>query len=121
MQLFHEDRKKALVELDGLLKKSYKSFRDFRNSVESFLDGSSGIFIPIKLRKELKKEIRDIESFLLDKQIELYGEPEIPEEDDYEAWAEDFPEQALDIEIGTRLRGLKGSMRDKIKKYISEE
>ena len=125
LQLFHEDKKKALVELDGLLKKGYKTFPDFRQSIESFLDGSSGIFIPDKLRKELKKEMRDIDDFLFDKIQEIYGqyEPDYPpdEEEDYEAWAQDYPEEALDAEVRQRLGGLKGSMRDKIKKYISEE
>lgn len=121
MQLFHGDRKKAVIELDGLLRKSYKSLRDFSNTIKAFLEGTSSIFIPISLRNELKKELQDIWNFLYDKQIEIYGsEPEYPP-DDYEAWAEVFPEKALDFEIKDRLKNLKGSMRDKIKKYISEE
>lgn len=123
MQLFHEDKKKTLVELDGLLKKGYKTFRDFRDTLEPFLNSSSGIFLPNKLRKELKKEIRDIDQFLYDKRVELYGyEPEYPEDpEDYKAWAKAYPEEALHNEIWNRLRGLKGSMREKIKKYVSEE
>ncbi len=121
IQLFHEDRKKALIELDGILKKGYRTLNDFSNSVESFLDGDSGIFIPIKLRNELKKELQDIWNVLYSKQIEMYGpEPEY-EEEDYEDWAKDFPEEALDAEITERLSKLKGSMRSKIKEYVSEE
>ena len=121
VQLFHEDRKKALIELDGILKKSYKTLNDFSRSVESFLDGDLGIFIPTKLRNELKKELQDIWNFLYSKQIEMYGpEPEY-EEEDYEAWTEVFPEEAVDAEITERLSKLKGSMRSKIKEYISEE
>jgi len=121
VQLFHEDRKKALIELDGILKKGYKTLNDFSRSVESFLDGELGIFIPTKLRNELKKELQDIWNFLYSKQIEMYGpEPEY-EEEDYEAWTEVFPEEAVDAEITERLSKLKGSMRSKIKEYISEE
>ena len=121
MQLFHEDKKKALVQLDEVLKKSYKTFPKFKDRVESFLDGSSGIFLPDKLRRELKKEVRDIDSFMWEKLEDLYGPPPEYEPDDYEAWASHFPEAALDAEIRERLSGLKGSMRGKIKKYISEE
>ena len=121
VQLFHEDRKKALIELDGILKKGYKTLNEFSRSVESFLDGDLGIFIPAKLRNELKKELQDIWNFLYSKQIDMYGpEPEY-EEEDYETWAEAFPEEALDAEITERLSKLKGSMRSKIKEYISEE
>lgn len=115
MQLFHKDRKKALIELDEILKKGYKTFNDFSRGVESFLDGSSGIFIPTRLRDELKSEINEIWSLIYSD----VPEPE-PEEFDYESWAEDFPEQARSYEIGDRMRRLKGSMRDKIKKYVSE-
>jgi hypothetical protein len=38
-----------------------------------------------------------------------------------EDWDEAFPEQALDAEVRQRLSGFKGSMRDKIRKYVSEE
>ena len=121
MQLYQEDKKKALIELDELLRKRYKTFPKFKESIESFLDGSSGIFLPDKLRKELKKEIRDIDAFMWEKLEDLYGPPPEYEPDDYEAWTEAYPEQALDEEIRSRLRGLKGSMRSKIKKYVSEE
>lgn len=121
MQLFHEDKKKALMELDEVLKKSYKTFPDFKKGVESFLDGSSGIFLPEKLCKELKKELQSIDAFMWEKLEDIYGPPPEEEPDDYEAWAEAYPEDALDAEIRSRLMGLKGSMRDKIKKYISEE
>jgi gas vesicle protein len=120
-QLFHEDRKKAIIELDGILKKSYKSLREFSNAVASFLDGESGIFVPIKLRNELKGKLQEIWNYLDTKQIELYGEPPEEPPDDYEAWAEAFPEKALDAEITQRLSTLKSSMRDKIKEYVSEE
>ena len=36
MQLYHEDRKDALVKLDELLKTSYKTFSDFRIAITSF-------------------------------------------------------------------------------------
>ena len=119
-QLYHEDRKKALIELDELLRKRYKTFPEFKKSIESFLDGSSGIFVPDKLRKELKKKIWDIELFLYEQELELYGPPpEIP--DDYEDWIEDLsPEELVDMELENRLSKLKGSMRESIKKYVSE-
>ena len=123
MQLYHEDRKNALVKLDELLKKGYKSFSEFRNTISTFLNGSLGLFLPDKLREELKKEIQDIDQFLFEKQIDLYGEP--PEEyfeDDYEAWFESLsPEERVDVEVRDRLSKLKGSMRNRITKHISEE
>lgn len=60
MQLYHEDRKNALVKLDELLKKGYKTFSDFRNTLSTFLNGSLGLFLPDRLRENLKKEIEDI-------------------------------------------------------------
>lgn len=122
MQLYHEDRKDALVKLDELLKQGYKTFPDFRNAITAFLDGSIGLFLPEKLREELKKEIDDIDAFLTDKQIEIYGwEPEQPDEGEYEAWYEDLsPEEQIDVDVVDRLSKLKGAMRDKIKKHISE-
>lgn len=114
IQLFHEDIKKALIELDGVLKKGYKTFGEFSRSVESFLDGDLGIFIPTKLRNELKKQLQnareDILKYLPSKQID----------NGPEAWTEVFPE-ALDVEIIERLNKLAGSMRRKINEYISEE
>lgn len=123
MQLYHEDRKNALIKLDELLKKGYKTFSEFRNTITTFLDGSLGLFLPDKLREELKKEVQDIDQFLLEKQIDLYGEPpEWSEPDDSEAWFESLtPEERVDVEVTDRLRKLKGLMRDKIKKHISEE
>jgi hypothetical protein len=56
MQLYHEETKEALVRLDELLKKSYKTFPDFKKTVNEFLDGSAGIFLPKKLRLDLKKK-----------------------------------------------------------------
>jgi len=121
MQLYRKDKKKALIKLDELLKKQYKTFYNFSESVESFLDGSTGMFLPDKLKKELKKEIWSINAFLSEKRDEIYGpEPEYP--DDYEDWLQAIsPEEALDEQITTRLRGLKTLMRDKIRKYVSEE
>lgn len=120
-QLFHEERKKALVELDEILKKSYKTLDDFNKSVEAFLNGQSGIFLPTKLQNDLRKEMKDIRDYLYSKQIEIFGEePDYPE-DDYEAWAAAFPEQALDVEVMNRLSKLKGSMRSKIKEYVSQD
>ena len=124
MQLFHEDKKKALIELDELFKTSYKTFNDFKKAVITFLDGKQGLFLPRKLRKELRGEVLKLDSFLFNRLVELGHYQEPPDEDyedDYEAWAKDFPEQALDAEVRQRLSGLKGSMRGKIKKYISEE
>lgn len=51
MQLFHEDRKKALIKLDGLLKEYYPKFSDFRKTISDYLDGSESMFIPLELRK----------------------------------------------------------------------
>lgn len=121
MQLYHEDRKDALVKLDDLLKSGYKTFPDFRNTVLAFLDGSKGLFLPQRLREELKKEIDDIDAFLTEKQIELYGEPDVGEGDEYEAWFAGLsPEEQADVEVTDRLSRLKGVMRDKIKKHVSE-
>lgn len=39
MQLYHEDRKRALIELHELLKVSYKTFDDFKKAAMTFLDG----------------------------------------------------------------------------------
>lgn len=120
IQLYQEDKKKALIGLDELLKKRYATVRDFEKSVESYVDGSSGIFVPEKLKDELRKEIQSVNAFLSEKLEELYG-PE-PEPDDYDDWAEDIsPEEELDQEVETRLRGLKSQMRQKIRKYVSEE
>ena len=38
MQLYHEEKKEALLKLDELLKKNYKTFYDFKNAVNDFLD-----------------------------------------------------------------------------------
>jgi len=126
MQLYHEDRKDALIKLDELLKKGYETFSDFRNTINTFLNGSLGLFLPDKLREGLKKEIQDIDQFLFEKEIEIFGEPEppeeFPEEYEHEAWlASISPVERVDVEVRDRLSRLKGSMRDKIKKYISEE
>jgi len=120
MQLYQEDKKKALIELDELLKKRYKTFPDFKKSLESFLDGSSSMFLPDKLREELRKEMQNIDAFLYAKMEELYGtEPEYP---DYEDWIQDIsPEEEVDMEVRQRLSGLKDSMRREIRKYVSEE
>jgi hypothetical protein len=122
MQLYHEDRKDALVNLDELLKSSYKTFPVFRNTILAFLDGSKGLFLPEKLREELKKEIDSIDAFLVEKEIELYGEPpDVGDEGDYEGWFADLsPEEQADVEVTDRLSKLKGVMRDKIKKHVSE-
>jgi hypothetical protein len=122
MQLYQEDKKKALIELDELLKKRYKTFPEFKKSLESFLDGSSGIFLPDKLRVELRKEVLNIDAFLHAKMEELYGSEPEPEYPDYEDWIEALsPEEEVDMEVEQRLSGLKDSMRQKIRKYVSEE
>lgn len=123
LQLFHEDRKKALIELNELLMKWYKTYPEFARKIRYFLNGKSGIFLPKKLRKELEKEIHDIDDFLSRKELELYGRPPEPESylNDYEKWIEVSPEEEVDMEIKSRLGGLKRSMRDKIRKYASEE
>jgi len=121
MQFYREDRKKALVELDELLKKKYKTFKDFKESVESFLDGNVGIFLPDRLTKELKEEISSTSAFISQKYEEFFGpEPEPPE--DYQDWVRDIsPEEEIDEQIESRLSGLKDLMRNKIRKYVSEE
>ena len=63
MQLYHEDRKNALIKLDELFKKCYKTFSEFRNTISTFLNGSLGLFLPDKLRGELKKEIKTLTNF----------------------------------------------------------
>jgi len=127
MQLYHEDRKRALIELDELLKTNYKTFDDFKKATIAFLDGKQALFLPRKLRSELRGEVLRLDGFLLNRLIKLghYQEPRDEWLEDQEAeaaaWAEDFPEEALDAEVRQRLSGLKSSMRDKIKKYVSEE
>lgn len=73
----------------------------------------------------MTKQTSDIDSFLIERQMEIQGITDedigYGREDEYESWAEDFPEQALDHEVRRRLSGLKSSMRDKIKDYVSEE
>jgi hypothetical protein len=119
-QLYQEDKKKALVELDEMLRKKYNTFQDFEKAVESFLDGSSGIFLPEKLKEELRNEVRGVSAFLSKKIEEFYGPtPEIP--DDYEDWIEAVsPDEEIDAEVEARLRGLKSKMRGNIRKYVSE-
>jgi len=123
MQLYHEDRKNALIKLYELLKKGYRNFSEFRNTISSFVNVSLGLFLPDKLRDELKKELQDIDQFLLEKEIDLHGEPWEEElENDYEAWFESLsPQERVDVEVTDRLSKLKGSMMDRIKKHISEE
>ena len=122
LQLFHEDRKKAMIELDKLLKAGYKRFRDFRNTLDSFLNSSSGLFLPDNLRKELKSEIQNIDQFLFEKRIEIEGPPPEFEPEEYEAWFQSLdPYEAVDVEVRDRLSRLKRSMRDKIRKSISEQ
>jgi uncharacterized membrane-anchored protein YhcB (DUF1043 family) len=126
MQLYHEDTKNALNKLDELLKKNYNSFMEFRDDTRTFLDGSFGLFLPDKLKEELKKEMQDIDQFLFDKEIELYGEPSEEwlqtSQNDYEAWFESLsPKERVDEEVKERLSSLKSSMRKKIEKYISTE
>ena len=127
MQLYHEDRKKALIELDELLKTSYKTFDDFKKAAMAFLDGKQALFLPRKLRSELRGEVLKLDGFLSNRLVELGHYQEPPDEwiEDHEAeaaaWAEAFPEEALDAEVRQRLSGLKSSMRDKIKKFVSEE
>lgn len=77
--------------------------------------------MPVKLKEELRKEVQSVNAFLSEKLEEIYGlPPEYP--DDYEDWAEALsPEEELDEEIETRLRGLRSQMRQKIRKYVSEE
>ncbi len=121
MQLYHEDRKEALVKLDELLKKTYGTFPQFRDAISSFLDGSIGLFLPAGLRNELRKEVDDIDRFLLRKEIEIQGEPEY-DQDEYEAWFADLsPEEQLDVEVRDRLSRLKENMRSKMEKHLSDE
>lgn len=122
MQLFHGDRKEALIELDKLLKAGYKRFGDFRNTVESFLNSSLALFLPDDLRTDLKKEIQNIDQFLFEKQIEFEGPPPEFDEEEHEAWIQSLnPYEAVDVEVRDRLGRLKRSMRDRIRKSVSEE
>lgn len=124
IQLYHGERKKALIQLDELLKKRYKTFREFRDSVESYLDGSSSIFLPATLRDELREEIMDISIFIR-KEEQKFEPPEPPPEffeEEHEEWLRSLsPWEAIDEEAKSRLSGLKSSMRNKIRKYASEE
>lgn len=122
MQLYHEDRKDALVKLDELLKRNYDTYPQFRDAVKAFLDGSSGIFLPNRLRNELKSELSSLDDFLSEKEIELRGPPPEYPPEEYEAWFEDLsPDEQLDIEVENRLSTLKDTMRSKIKNHVSDE
>jgi hypothetical protein len=120
MQLYREEKRKALVELDELLKKRYKTFSEFKNAVESFLDGNSAIFLSDKLSKELRNEVSSVDTFIHQREVDLGMINEYPEE--WQEWVQDLdPIEELKAEIETRLSGLKSSMRSKIRKYFSEE
>lgn len=120
LQLYREEKKKALVELDELLKKRYKSFSDFKNAAYAFLDGSLAIFLPIKLREDLKKEVQNVDDFIYQREIDIGMRQEYPEE--WEEWVQEYdPIEELKKDLGTRLKGLKSSMRNRIRKYFSEE
>lgn len=120
MQLYYIEKKEALLKLDELLKKKYKTFPDFKNVVEIYLDGPEGIFLPEKLRNYLEKQVADVSLFLSIKEAELYGEP--PDySDDYQDWLESLtPEEQVDNELSERLSSLKKNMRDSIKKQIAD-
>jgi len=127
MQLYHEDRRKTLIDLDEMIKVSYKTFDDFKKAAMTFLDGKQALFLPTRLRNELRGEMLKMDGFIIGRLAELGHYEEPPDEylEDYAAeaaaWAEAFPEEALDAEVRERLSRLKSSMRDRIKKYISEE
>lgn len=126
MQLYHQDRKEAIIKLDALLKAPYKSFRNFRDAVNSFLDGSTGLFLPKPLKKSLSKQLSEINSLLVIGEAEIHGEPEEEDPDegarDYYEWIDNLSdEEKLDMAITERLSTLKSTMREKIEKYISEE
>lgn len=119
MQLYHEEKKEAVIKLDELLKKPYKTFYEFRRAVNDFLDGALGLFLDKQLREILRKEMDDIQLFLSIKEVELYGEPEAPDYD-AEDWIDDrSPEQVVDDEVKERLSSLKQNMREKLKEHIS--
>ncbi|WGM89556.1 MAG: hypothetical protein NUK63_00060 [Candidatus Bathyarchaeum tardum] len=125
MQLFHEDKKKALIKLDELLNADYPSFSKFTQNIRDYLKSSESIFIPLELRKKLSNRISDINSFLLKRDLEFHGvtEEELANNDQemYEDWAKEFPEYQYDNKIRDRLSELTTSIRDEIKKYVSEE
>jgi hypothetical protein len=123
-QLYHEDRKDAVLKLDELIKKNYKTYPVFRNAVNTFLDSSSGLFLPVALKRELRKQLLELDAFLQEKEFEIYGEPEEDPhaEEEYESWFSDLsPDEQLDVEIEQKLESVKGNMRDKIQKHMSDE
>ena len=122
IQLLHEDRKKALRELFQILNTKHKTYSDFKKAIDPFLEGLSGAFLPQELLKELRKEIYDIDVFLL---VELGQGPSAEEEDQ---WMEEFyqqlekmsPEERAQFELEQRFSGLKSKMKALTRKHISE-
>lgn len=121
MQFYKDDKKKAMIDLHQLLKKRYKTYPDLKSSIISFLDGDSGLFLPDKLKSDLRKELAEVDSLVAEQEIMIFGPPpEYP--NDYDEWARDLsPEQQLDDEITSRLSGLKSKMGEEIRKYFAEE
>lgn len=123
MQLYHEDRKQAIIKLNDLIKKTYKTYPEFRIAINAFLDDSSGLFLPESMREELKKELTDIDAFLENEQYNIYGPPpDYPNaEEEYDAWIADMPpDKKLDMDLDDKLCKLKSNMLNKIKKQVSE-
>lgn len=124
IQSYHEDRKDAIVKLDELIKRNYRTYPQFRNAVNEFLDSSSGLFLPAILKTELRGQLIAIDGYLQERQFEIYGEPdEDPNaEEEYKSWFNDLsPDQQLDIEIERRLSALKSAMTRKIEEHITDE
>lgn len=103
MQLFHADRKEAILRLDDLLKKEYKTYPDFEKALKEFLDGGSGLFLPEVLKQELKREMSETDKLVRKFELDMYGEPpDVDDRDDesYDNWFENLPPwEKLDIKI----------------------
>lgn len=118
LELYHGDRKDAILKLDEILKKEYKNYPEFENTLNEYLDGSSGLFLPQALRQSLKQETDEVDKLVSELDLEMNGPP--PEYDD--EWFEELPRwEQLDQEIKDKLRSIRPTLREKIRRYISGE
>ncbi len=87
LELYHEDRKEAILKIDEILKKGFKNFPDFEKELKEFLDSGSGLFLPQALRQSLKQEADEVHKLVTEFDVELNGpQPECDDE-----WFEELP------------------------------
>jgi hypothetical protein len=120
LELYHQDRKEAILKLDVILKKGFKNYPDFEKELKEYLDSSSGLFLPQALRQSLKQETDEIDKLVNELDLETHGDP--PEYDDSDEWFEELePWERLDQQIKDKLRTIRPTLRERIRKYISGE